>query len=88
MDEGVRYAAVEALVRHKNEEAAREPLLGHFVSEGEESLRIRIQIAEGFADLGWLVKGHRGEFEKKLPDQFLLDREGHVKKKPEARRDT
>ena len=29
MDEGVRYAAVEALVRHKNEEAAREPLLQH-----------------------------------------------------------
>ena len=31
MDEGVRYAAVEALMRHKNEETAREPLLQHFV---------------------------------------------------------
>ena len=86
MDEGVRYAAVEALVRHKNEEIAREPLLLHFVSEGEDSLRIRIQIAEGFADLAWLVKGHRGEVEKKLPEQFQLDREGHFKKKPDAAR--
>jgi hypothetical protein len=86
MDEGVRYAAVEALVRHKNEEVAREPLLEHFISEGEDSLRVRIQIADGFADLGWLVKGHRGEFEKKLPEQFQLDREGRVKKKPEASR--
>jgi hypothetical protein len=89
MDEGVRYAAVEALVRHKNEAAAREPLLAHFVSDGEDSLRIRLQIAEGFTDLGWLVKGHRGEVEKKLPDQFQIDREGHFKKKPEtARRET
>ncbi len=86
MDEGVRYAAVEALVRHKNEEAAREPLLQHFISDGEDSLRIRLQIAEGFADLAWLVKGHRGEVEKKLPEQFQLDREGHFKKKPEAAR--
>jgi hypothetical protein len=86
MDEGVRYSAVEALLRHKNEEAAREPLLQHFVSESEDSLRIRLQIAEGFADLAWLVKGHRGEVEKKLPEQFQLDREGHIKKKPEAAR--
>jgi HEAT repeat protein len=86
MDEGVRYAAVEALVRHKNEEIAREPLLLHFVSDSEDSLRIRIQIAEGFTDLAWLVKGHRGEVEKKLPEQFQLDREGHFKKKPDAAR--
>ena len=86
MDEGVRYAAVEALLRHKNEEAAREPLLQHFVSADEDSLRIRLQIAEGFAEQAWLVKGHRGEVEKKLPEQFQIDREGRIKKKPEAAR--
>ncbi len=86
MDEGVRYAAVEALLRHKNEEAAREPLLAHFISDAEDSLRIRLQVAEGFAELGWLVKGHRGEVDKKLPEQFQIDREGHIKKKPEAAR--
>jgi len=86
MDEGVRLAAVEALLRHKNEEIAREPLLQHFVSDAEDSLRIRIQISEGFAELAWLVKGHRGEVEKRLPEQFQLDREGHFKKKPDAAR--
>lgn len=86
MDEGVRYAAVEALVDHGDEAAAREPLLQHFISDSEDSLRIRIHMAEGLAALGWLVKGHRGEIEKRLPEQFQLDREGHIKRKPEANR--
>ncbi len=84
MDEGVRFAAVEALLRQKREEPAREPLLELFVDDAEESLRIRIRICEGFADLGWLVHGHRGGVEKKLPDAFQLDREGHIKRKPSS----
>jgi hypothetical protein len=85
MDEGVRFATIEALLASKNEEAAREKLLELFVSDSEESLRLRLRIAEGFADLGWLVQGHRGGVEKKLPDGFHLDREGHILrlKKPE-----
>jgi hypothetical protein len=82
MDEGVRFTAVEALIRQKKEEQAREPLLELFVSDQEESLRIRIRIAEGFAELGWLVQGYRGQVEKKLPDAFQLDREGHVRRRP------
>jgi hypothetical protein len=78
MDEGVRFATVEALLALKNEAAAREKLLELFVSDAEESLRLRIRIAEGFADLGWLVQGYRGTVEKKLPEGFHLDREGHV----------
>ena len=85
MDEGVRFATIEALLACKNEEVAREKLLELFVSDKEESLRLRLRIAEGFADLGWLVQGHRGGVEKKLPDGFHLDREGHILKlkKPE-----
>ena len=78
MDEGVRFAAIEALLALKNQEVARDKLLALFVSDSEESLRLRIRIAEGFADLGWLVHGFRGGVEKKLPDGFHLDREGHV----------
>jgi HEAT repeat protein len=81
MDEGVRYTAVEALLRQKNEAVAREPLLELFTSDAEESLRIRLKIAEGFAELGWLVQGFRPGVEKRLPDAFALDREGHIKKK-------
>lgn len=82
MDEGVRYAAAEALVRLANEDVAREALIAHFIDGSEESLRVRLQIAEGFADRGWLVKNHRPAFDQKLPDQFTIDREGRLKKKP------
>lgn len=82
MDEGVRYTAAEALVRLGDEEAAREPLIAQFLSNAEESLRLRLQIAEGFAERGWVVaKTHRPAFDQKLPDQFTIDRDGHVKKK-------
>ncbi len=81
MNEGVRFAAAEALLRHKNEPVAREPLLARFTSDEEESLRIRIKIAEGFADLAWLVHGFRPGVEKNLPDGFALDREGRFKRK-------
>jgi hypothetical protein len=81
MDEGVRFTAVETLVRQKNEAAAREPLLELFASDEEESLRIRLRIAEGFAELGWLVQGFRAGVEKKLPEAFALDRDGHIKRK-------
>jgi HEAT repeats len=81
MDEGVRYAAAEALTRLGNENVARDPLIEHFVSDREESLRVRLQVAEGFVERGWLVKHHRPAFDKKLPDQFAIDREGRLKKK-------
>ncbi len=83
-DEGVRFTSVEALIRQKDEDAARVPLLEAFVLDSEESRRIRIRIAEGFAELGWQVQGHRGSVEKKLPDAFTIDRDGHIKKKKEA----
>lgn len=81
MDEGVRYAAAEALIRLGNEEAGREPLIAHFVADSEDSLRVRLEIARGFVDHGWVVKSHRPQFDKKLPDQFSIDREGRLKKK-------
>jgi len=82
MDEGVRYAAVEALVRQGDEGSAVAPLLDQFVKPEEESLRIRIQIAEGFADLGWAVDAARREaFQQHLPESFKLLKDGKVEKK-------
>ena len=81
MDEGVRFTTVESLVKLKNEAISREPLLKHFIKPEEESGRIKIRIAEGFADLGWEVKGYRGTVEKLLPDQFLVDGKGRVRRK-------
>jgi hypothetical protein len=84
MDEGVRYTAADTLLRQKNEAVAREPLLELFTSDAEESLRIRIRIAEGFSELGWLVQGFRPGVEKHLPETFSLDREGHMKRKQQS----
>jgi len=73
MDEGVRFATVEALLRHKNETVARAPLLTRFTSAEEESLRLRRRIAEGFAELGWRVQEFRAAVEKVLPDNITVD---------------
>ena len=73
MDEGVRCAAVDALVEQADEPAARLPLLDHFASDKEDSLRIRLRIADGFADLGWTLGDRRAAVEKLLPDAFQIE---------------
>lgn len=81
MDEGVRYAAAEALLRHKNEPESRVPLLERFASDSEDSLRLRLRIAEGFADLKWPTGDLRPRVETKLPDAYRLDKQGLFQKK-------
>jgi hypothetical protein len=89
MDEGVRYAAVEALVRQGDEAAASGALLEQLTKADEDSLRIRLQIAEGFAELGWAVPADRREAVLKfLPDAFKLSSPkegGKIEKKPSAK---
>jgi HEAT repeat protein len=73
MDEGVRYAAVEALVKQGDGVAAAAPLLEQLTKPDEDSLRVRLQIAEGFAERGWTVPSDRRESVLKfLPDAFKL----------------
>jgi hypothetical protein len=82
MDEGVRYTAAEALMQRKDEALARASLLELFASDAEESLRIRLRIAEGFSELGWAVgPAERPAVERKMPDQFTLDRDGKFAKR-------
>jgi hypothetical protein len=86
MDEGVRYASVEALLKQADEAAARTPLLDLFAKE--ESLRLRLRIADGFAELGWPVADRRAEVEKALPESFQIEARGadvRIKKKPGAK---
>jgi hypothetical protein len=91
MDEGVRYAAVEAALRQGDESAARLPLLDHFASDKEDSLRLRIQIADGLADLGWTLGDRRAAVEKRLPDAFEIEprdpkaKEARFKRRPAAK---
>jgi HEAT repeat protein len=86
MDEGVRYAAAEALLKQGEEAPAREPLLDLFAKE--ESLRLRIRIADGLAELGWPVADRRADVEKVLPESFQIEARGadvRIKKKPGAK---
>ncbi len=76
MDEGVRYAAVEALLRQEDEAAAREPLLDLFTSDKEESKRLRIRVADGFAQFGWPLGDRRAAVEKHLPETFQVEARG------------
>ncbi|HEY0713900.1 MAG TPA: HEAT repeat domain-containing protein [Polyangia bacterium] len=81
MDEGVRFATIETLMEHKNEALSREPLLALLISDEEESRRIRLKICEFFAERGWPVGDKRPAVEKKLPEPYQLDRDGHIKRK-------
>jgi hypothetical protein len=84
MDEGVRFVAVEGLVHHKDAAAAREPMLKLLTNDKEESRRIKKRIIDGFADLGWDVKGFSGAVEKLLEDLLpgaRLDNHGKIKRK-------
>jgi hypothetical protein len=76
MDEGVRYAAAEALLRQEDEAAASAPLLDLFASDAEESKRVRIRIADGFAQLGWTLGDKRAAIEKHLPETFQIEARG------------
>jgi hypothetical protein len=84
MDEGVRFVAVEGLLHHKQAESAREPLLKLLTNDKEESRRIKKRIVDGFADLGWDVKGYSGTVEKLIEDLLpgaRLDNHGKIKRK-------
>ena len=81
MDEGVRFAVVNCLLEKKDERAAA-PLLEHFLKPEEESGRIRIRIAEGFADLGWNVpKAQVEAVSRLLASQFSIDKSGKISRR-------
>lgn len=79
-DETVRFTTIETLFKQKDE-TAREPLLKRLTHPEEESRRIKVRIVEGLADLAWDVHGFRGQVEKMLPAEFLIDREGRIKRR-------
>jgi HEAT repeat protein len=80
MDETVRFTSVETLIKQRDE-VAREPLLRLLGNDKEESLRIKVRICEGLADIGWDVRGFRGQVEKALPDGYQIDSEGRIRRK-------
>lgn len=77
-DDDVRIAAIDAI--SEVGEGMREPLLEAFLEAGDRP-RIRIRIAEIFADHDWPVKGYRPKVEETLPEGFHLTAKGLVRRR-------
>ena len=77
-DDDVRLAAIDAI--SEIGEDAREPLLEAFISTDDRP-RIRIKIADVFADHDWPVKGYRPKIEEGLPEGFHLTSKGVVRRR-------
>ena len=77
-DDDVRIAAIEAISEVGEE--VREPLLEAFL-KADDRPRIRIKIAEVFAEREWAVKGYRPKIESTLPEGFHLTAKGLVRRK-------
>jgi HEAT repeat protein len=77
-DDDVRIASIEAISEIGEE--VREPLLEAFL-EADDRPRIRIKIAEVFADQDWAVKGFRPKIEETLPEGFHLTAKGLVRRR-------
>jgi len=76
-DEGVRYAAVEALLA-QDDPGTREPLAAHLADPEEDSNRLRTRIAGAFQQRRWSVAPHTATILARLPhgwqivgDQFV-----------------
>jgi HEAT repeat protein len=77
-DDDVRIATIDAL--SEVGEDMREALLEAFL-EAEDRPRIRIKIAEVFADHEWPVKGYRPKIEATLPEGFQLSAKGLIRRR-------
>lgn len=77
-DDDVRIAAIEAT--SEIGEDVREPLLAAFIDANDRP-RIRIKIAEVFADREWPVKGYRPKIEETLPEGFHLTSKGVIRRR-------
>ena len=77
--EGIRFVAV-ATVFAQEDDASLPALLKALVAE--ESLRVKMRLAEGLAARAWIVPADlRDQVRPTLPPQFGLDAEGRVKRR-------
>lgn len=77
VDETVRFQTVAALTRHEDE-STREVLLKAMCED--ESIRVRNEIVESFARLGWSTSGFKKKIEAILPAGYRHDKTGKIVK--------
>ena len=77
-DDDVRIAAIDAI--SEVGEDVRERLIEAFIA-ADDRPRIRMKIAETFADDEWALKGYRPKIEGTLPEGFHLTAKGLIRRK-------
>lgn len=65
-DEGIRYAAAEALIAQGSEQVRGE-LAKALANRQEESNRFRVRIAQAFAERGWALEEHAAAIAERPP---------------------
>lgn len=84
VDEGVRYTAVESLLKQGLAAVAFEPLLKHLQNPSEESRRLKRRILEGIGEQGWEIpKPEIDTVQKLVADlwsEARIDNHGRIKK--------
>lgn len=83
-DEGVRYAAVEALA-FQNDDSVREDLATAIANPEEESNRLRVRIAEIFHNRKWSL-GEKSSFVQNSPPTGYIVQEDQILPDPNSRR--
>ena len=76
-NDDVSVAALRCLSKPSYESQAREAFLSLFVA-AEDRPRVQTRVLESLSEQGWPVSGFRRRIEDKLPEGFLLTREGLV----------
>lgn len=76
-DEGIRYAAAEALLAQDSDvDLIREELAAALANRQEESNRLRVRIAEAFHQRGWLLGKHAEAVAERPPVGWSVTPEG------------
>jgi HEAT repeat protein len=77
-DDDVRLAAIDYLIETDAEES-REAILDCY-SQSEERPRIRLHILDRLVEKAWHVRGFRPVVEESLPENYVLTRDGRVRR--------
>ena len=77
VDETVRFQTVVTLAKQEDP-IAREPLLKTMCED--ESIRVRNEVVDAFARLGWLTTGYKKKVDGILPQGYKHDKSGKIVK--------
>jgi len=78
MNETVRFYTVGAILAQNDAEMALDALTRTFL--GEESVRVRMRILDGYIERGWALDDVKDEASKRLPTGYSLGKKGEVRR--------